>query len=170
MAALGCDENTKTIYPTELPIGVKPGTRLSPKLLLADDGTMFLHPTIWVDSEYGECVFRTAADNKYRCLPNMATQAPPKYLDPSCIQEVFVHRAEFHCTPMGVYGLVQTPIDGCMDDTTRVLKSEKRVDVNNVYANINGTCMSWQALNPAQDTVYLLSDEVPASEFVSAWR
>lgn len=164
---MACEGETKTIYP-DIPIGVKPGTRLSPKLLLADDGTMFLHPTIWKDSEYGECVFRTAADGEYRCLPDVPTQVQPYYLDPSCAQEVFIYQAKTSCVPMGLYALVQTQKVGCSDATSRVMKAGKMISAVTLYVQAGATCQTIPI--PINAEIYLVSDEVPAGEFVSAWR
>jgi len=169
IAFTGCEDNAKTVLPVDLPIGVKPGTRLTPKLLLADDGTLFLHPTIWKDSEYGECVFRTAADGQYRCLPNELVQIQSRYLDPSCIQEVFVFQPATTCAPMGLYGLIQRNDNACpKDGLTRVLKANKKVDAVLVFAKVGDMCLSQNIANDSE--VYLLSEEIPASEFVSAWR
>ena len=104
--AIGCEDYAEFVNPSYAPIGIQPGTRLSPKMLLADDGTIFPSTTTWKDSEFGECEFRTAADGKYRCLPSAPLQQQPLYLDPSCVQEVFVYKPDYHCTPMGAYALV----------------------------------------------------------------
>lgn len=174
ITAMGCEETTKpnTVYPTNVPVGIDVGTRLSPKLLLADDGTSFPHPTLWNDTEFGECAFRTAADGKRRCLPNGLTQPGPRYLDGNCLQEVFVHRAIAQCTPIGSHVLVDTTEQKAMCDESqaRVLPINMKVNAPNIsMKSPMGTCyIDSTYMDP--DEVYLLSAEIPAAEFVSVWQ
>lgn len=171
---MACDETAQpnTVYPINLPIGIHPGTRLSPKLLLADDGTSFPHPTIWNDSEFGECVFRAAADGMRRCLPIGLSQPDPRYLDGNCLQEVFVHRASAQCMPIGNHVLVENMEQKAMCDESlaRVLPVNKKAAAPNIYRKAPmGSCYI-DSTYMAPDEVYLLSAEIPAAEFVSAWQ
>lgn len=167
---IGCQSDPTQAVPNELVMGVKPGTRLSPKLLLADDGTLFLHPTIWKDSEFGECEFRTAADGMYRCLPNVLTQPYALFLDPSCVQEVFIHDNSIACSPMGLFALVQGDTDTCNDTPFRALKVGKAVDAVGIFRRVGDSCQTLFSQPQPSVTIYLLGDEVAAGEFVSAWR
>lgn len=169
--ATGCDSAQETNEWPTLPIGIQPGTRLRPKLLLADDGTIMVHPTIWIDSEYGECVFRTATDGKWRCLPNELHHAIATYLDPSCIQEVFVYRPNSECSTAGVRVLVQDAEPTiCSAGTTRVMTTGKAVAVTSLFALYDGVCAPTLPPDPSENaSVFLLETEIPAGEFVSAW-
>lgn len=170
---VACEQTTDPSSLPEFPIGIQPGTRLSPKMLLADDGTIFPHSTIWKDSEFGECEFRTAADGKYRCLPNALLQTTPGYLDSACLQEVFVYNTDLYCMPMSAYILVQSAPSACgTPDTVRVFKADLKADALTVYRKLGSQCAPWLTFPSPEDVdVYVLANnEVDPSEFVSAWR
>jgi hypothetical protein len=170
VGTIGCDQTVPTQTWGGLSIGINPGTRLSPKLLLADDGTIFPHPTIWIDSEYGECTFRLAFDGKTRCLPNAPLQKPAYFLDPSCIQEVFLYKPQEACVPMAHYGLVQIiPPPSCVvNGPAYVVSIGEKVVVSTIFAGSSESCGT-APLPSDHVEVYLVSGHVMADEFVSAW-
>jgi hypothetical protein len=175
MTLLGCVDDTSSQSLPEFPIGIVPGTRLSPKLLLADDGTMFTHPTIWKDAEFGECVFRTAVDSKYRCLPNVATQEKPMYIDTGCTQPAFLSYPGACLQPTTTV-IVRTaePTPCNPDGSWSVYTTKETIPKGTLFrddAAFGGACVSIVTIDsPEQGAIVVLDREIPASEFVSAWR
>jgi hypothetical protein len=165
---MGCDSAQETTEWPALPIGIQPGTRLRPKQLLADDGTIMVHPTTWIDSEFGECSFRFASDGKWRCLPNADSQSVG-FLDPSCVQKVYVHNLQEPCAPVGTLVVSTTPkANRCDHDMSRVMNVVKKIDAKMLYTMLDGSCVLWVNPSPTAE-VYLLSDEIDPDNFVSAW-
>jgi len=169
----GCQDGQTTALDA-MPMGVRPGTRLSPKLLLADDGTLFLHPTIWKDSEFGECEFRTAADGKYRCLPVATTQEAMLYIDTGCTQPAYYHPVN-SCTPPTLNILVHRQgKDVCDHEGTWSVFTPKTTINKGTLFQWNEsakTCSPFVDVNgPDTGYIVLFDEEIPASEFVSAWR
>jgi hypothetical protein len=171
-ALMACEGETKTIYPQiDIPMGVKPGTRLSPKLLLADDGAMFLHHSIWVDSEYSECVFRNAADGKFRCLPNGTLQNEPLFLDVGCTQRAY-HQPVNSC-PASDTVLVRTKTPELCDLEGRwsVFPVKETIAVGQLFRLDGPDCISAGYIDtPNKGSIVVLDKEISADEFVSAWR
>lgn len=166
---VGCNETNESPDSTITTMGVKPGTRLTPKLLLADDGTIFLHPTIWRDVELNiECSFRASADDKYRCLPIAPVQKQPIYLDQICLQEVFIH-PETSCSPIPQAVIVEyQAASPCDEPKARVLTTGKTIDVKTLFTRTGNNCVpAFQG--PISSTV-LLENEIALDSYVSAWR
>lgn len=171
MGLAGC-ETSPIDQPFTVPTGIIPGTRLSPKLLLADDGTIFPHPTIWKDSEFGECEFRTAADGKYRCLPVATTQESMLFIDSGCTQPAYLHFAG-SCEPPTLTILVHTTSsDKCDKEGTWSAFTTKTTIAKGTLFQLNGSLCSVYTDVPGPDTGYivLFDKEIPAADFVSAWR
>jgi hypothetical protein len=171
---MACEDYPEIVTsPIDIPLGVKPGTRLSPKLLLADDGTMFLHPTIWKDSEFGECVFRTAADGKHRCLPDGTLQPEPLYIDTGCTQRAFYQPVK--TCPASSTILVRTvaPALCNLDGEWSVFPVKETIEKGTLFRTAGAGAACVVAINvdsPDQGTIVVLDNEIQASEFVSAWR
>ena len=157
----------------ELPMGVKPGTRLQPKLLLADDGTIFLHPTIWVDSEFGECTFRTAEDGSYRCLPFAPPQIDDYYVDASCAQRAFLWVPTGMCDKPTDRVLQRAKEDVCgKDERWAAYRITATSDKGSLYHfQSNGLCGKFLTINGSADgTIMIMGEKLDAADFVSAWR
>jgi hypothetical protein len=125
-----------------------------------------------VDSEYGECSFRLASDGKSRCLPNAPLQKPAYFLDPSCIQEVFLYQPKQACIPMAKYGLVQVtaPALCAVSSPLHVVSIGEKVAVSTIFAGSYDNCDTALLPPPSEQAeVYLVSEHVAADEFVSAW-
>ncbi len=168
--AIGCDQNG-TPQPFDLPVGINPGTRLSPKLQLADDGTIFLHPTIWKDSELGECEFRTAADGMYRCLPVGTLQATPLFLDVGCTQRAF-HQAAKTCPALSNI-LVRTgePTPCNSEGEWSVFTTKETITKGVLHRKDGDTCIKAIYVDePGTGSIVVLDKELDAANFVSAWR
>lgn len=171
-ALTACEESGQS---STLTVGVTLGTRLSPKFLLADDGTLFLHPTIWNDFDYGECVFRTAADGKNRCLPNVATQLQQMFFDPGCTQPAFFEQPNT-CMPSTATVVVRTKEPtGCdVDGAWSVFPTKERIQKGILFqvdAATGGVCLPvFNIDSPDDGQIVVLDAEIPPFEFVSAWR
>lgn len=170
MGVAGCEQPTTT-QPFTVPMGITPGTRLSPKLLLADDGTIFLHPTIWKDSEFGECEFRTAEDGSLRCLPIAPTQLNNVYLDPSCAIRAFVYHPETCQAPKDNVFLAVDGPGTCGDDVRWSLcKTTGQTSQGQTYIkNASKQCVPDILYPTSTDGIlYVIGDVVDVSVFVSA--
>jgi len=172
LVAMGCEDYPEVVNPSYAPIGIQPGTRLRPKMLLADDGTIFPSATTWKDSEFGECEFRTAADGMYRCLPVGSTQNEPIYIDTGCTQPVY-HHSSTACTPPTPIILVQvTPQKKCSGGEWVAFTSKETITKGLLFRiNADGLCTpTFGVESPEDGSIVILDEEIPASEFVSAWR
>lgn len=173
MGLAGCADNEPTTQPFTLPTGIIPGTRLSPKLLLADDGTIFPHPTIWKDSEFGECEFMTAADGKYRCLPVAPRQVDEHYADASCVQRAFLWSPTGMCDKPDDTVLTRVKHDVCgTDERWEAYRITAKSDKGSIYHfQTNGLCGKLLTVfGSADGTIMIMGEKLDAQAFVSAWR
>lgn len=174
---VGCENGGDAGSPIQvmpnIPLGTKPGTRLTPKPLLADDGTIFFDPLIWIDSETNvECSFRNAEDGMYRCLPHVPTQANKYYADPKCTQPAFVYRTDM-CVKPDKLVLQADTFDFCGLQDRWSLYRITSASVSAVAYIINGDGICAETYpfpNGSEGDLMIMGEKLDGTAYVSAWR
>jgi hypothetical protein len=142
------------------------GSRIRPKNAVTSDGDRSWQG--WHDSERDEdCVFKTAADGKLRCLPNN-DEARLYFTDTACSDPVVVF-VDDYCPDTDAEYLLHLEGEQCMENRgTRVYELGPTYDTaGGLYLlDSNGTCAA--ATNPLTGTFYRKGTEVPATEFAEA--
>jgi hypothetical protein len=130
-----------------------------------------LHPTVWKDSEFGECSFRDAEDGKFRCLPNAPTQFDALYLDPSCAVRTFVYHPETCAKPKDFVLLAVKDSNVCGDHTRWALyKVTGATSQGQTYIKTeDDQCLLSLSFPTSTDGIlHVVGDKVDVGDFVSA--
>lgn len=173
---VGCVEPQETLGLQAFPgLGYQVGDRLSPRLYLADDGTLFFNSTEWNDTKFGPCEFRVAMDGKLRCLPDVAVQTVEWFADTMCSQPIYLKVVDACNEPMGEYVLVRhlPAFESCQTDIRySVHKVEKKpLALAAAFQLQNGTCVQAKLLqSPDDGEVHLIDGDVAPGELVGAWK
>ena len=166
----GCEEEVPTLSPG---LTFQVGDRLSPRLQLADDGTLFFGSSSWNDSYYGVCSFHNGEDGKWRCVPEVPRQNGDLFADTQCTQKVFVQPYDVCIASVDKYVVVEKDPGPCETEPrwSVYTVSKDPVSLAAVYRLSGDTCLeAMKFMGPMDGTIYLVNGSIPAAGLVSAWR